>query len=64
MTAPAGRAAAERVLAAAQDTDWSVWDVRPDGRLWDYRPEAVPRAFEALTRTEAPEGACLTPTTA
>lgn len=36
------------VLAEARATDWALWDVRPADRLWDYRPESVPAAFDAI----------------
>lgn len=41
------------MLAEADESDWTVWDVRPAGRVWDYRPTSVPAAFQAVADVEA-----------
>ena len=35
-------------MIEARTTDWSVWDVPATGRLWAYKPESVPSAFDAI----------------
>lgn len=53
----------EAVLAEVRATDWTLWDVPLAGRLWDYQPQSVPAAFQALTSV-ADESAARTAYTA
>lgn len=46
----------EAVLAEARATDWALWDVRPADRLWAYRPESVPAAFDGIVAVEDEAG--------
>ena len=47
----------EAVLAEARATDWALWDVRPANRLWAYRPESVPAAFDGIAAVRDEAGA-------
>lgn len=38
----------EDVLTEARTLDWSVWEVPASDRLWTYKPEMVPAAFDAI----------------
>lgn len=46
----------QAVLAEARATDWALWDVRPADRLWAYRPESVPAAFDGIAAVQDEPG--------